>query len=148
MSTQNAQHPFDLLPAEQADAGVTEGVHVEAFLQKLAEYQDNNLMPQNRAELLSLLELGQTLDALPEQPTKSAEANRFAPVAQAVAGALQEAGVSTPQFGKQAEAETCYGIAAHLLHNPQLYQACGSMMMYKAAAIQEAQQAPQAPAKQ
>lgn len=147
MSTTNANpaEPFALLPADQAANGVTEGVYAEAFFHKLAEVVPQ-FQPRNRAEALSLLEMGVALDELPEPVQKSASENRFAAPAQAIFGVLSNQGVAVPQLGKQAEDEACVAIAAHLLSNPAVYQVCGSAMVHKFASIAEAQSPAGAPA--
>ncbi len=132
MSTPTNAGVPDVLPLDQALAGVHEGVHAEAFFHKLAEVAPQ-LLPNNQAEAISLLELGAVLDQLPGESEKTASTNRFAGATDAIFGTLSRRGYSVPSI-KQAEVQENFAIAQHLLSNPAVYQACSSALLHKLAA--------------
>lgn len=133
----NAGMP-DVLPLDQALAGVHEGVHAEAFFHKLASIAPH-LLPNNQDEAISLLELGSVLDQLPDSTEKAASTNRFAGASDAIFGTLSRHGYSVPSI-KQAEIQENFAISQHLLSNPATYQACSSALLHKLAAQADVQQ--------
>lgn len=136
MSTQTTAP--DLLPLDQALAGVHDGVHAQAFFHKLASIE-TSLLPNNQDEAITLLELGAQLDQVPGPQEKAASINRFAGASDAIFGTLSRRGYPVPSI-KQAAVRESFAIAQHLLADPATYHACSSALLHKLAAQADEQQ--------